>query len=62
MIPILSSIIVKASQNETMNAKKGFFMSLIYVLAMSVAYTIAGVIAGIFEQTYKRLYKILMYW
>ena len=48
MIPILSSIIVKASQNETMNAKKGFFMSLIYVLAMSVAYTIAGVIAGIF--------------
>lgn len=48
MIPILSSIIVKASQNETMSAKKGFFMSLIYVLAMSVAYTIAGVIAGIF--------------
>ena len=48
MIPILSSIIVKASQNETMNVKKGFFMSLIYVLAMSVAYTIAGVIAGIF--------------
>ncbi|RBQ26626.1 protein-disulfide reductase DsbD [Arcobacter sp. CECT 9188] len=48
MIPILSSIIVKASQNETMSAKKGFFMSLVYVLAMSMAYTIAGVIAGIF--------------
>ncbi|RBQ27965.1 protein-disulfide reductase DsbD [Aliarcobacter vitoriensis] len=48
MIPILSSIIVKASQNETMSAKKGFFMSLIYVLAMSLAYTMAGVIAGIF--------------
>ncbi len=48
MIPILSSIIVKASQNEKMSAGKGFFMSLIYVLAMSLAYTIAGVIAGIF--------------
>ncbi|WP_418179623.1 protein-disulfide reductase DsbD [Aliarcobacter lanthieri] len=48
MIPILSSIIVKASQNETMSAKKGFFMSLVYVLAMSMAYTIAGVVAGVF--------------
>ncbi|QKF60148.1 protein-disulfide reductase DsbD [Aliarcobacter lanthieri] len=48
MIPILSSIIVKASQNETMSAKKGFFMSLVYVLAMSMAYTIAGVVAGLF--------------
>jgi len=48
MIPILSSIIVGASQNEKMTASKGFFMSLVYVLAMSLAYTIAGVIAGIF--------------
>ncbi|MDX4028213.1 protein-disulfide reductase DsbD [Aliarcobacter skirrowii] len=48
MIPILSSIIVKASQNESMSAKKGFLMSFVYVLAMSFAYTIAGVIAGIF--------------
>ena len=48
MIPILSSIIVGASQNEKMTASKGFFMSLVYVLAMSFAYTIAGVIAGIF--------------
>ena len=48
MIPILSSIIVKASENETMSAKKGFFMSFVYVIAMSLAYTIAGVIAGIF--------------
>ncbi|MDX4059847.1 protein-disulfide reductase DsbD [Aliarcobacter skirrowii] len=48
MIPILSSIIVKASQNESMSAKKGLFLSFIYVLAMSFAYTIAGVIAGIF--------------
>jgi thioredoxin:protein disulfide reductase len=48
MIPILSSIIVGASQKEKMTASKGFFLSLVYVLSMSLAYTIAGVIAGIF--------------
>ncbi|MBP9490537.1 MAG: protein-disulfide reductase DsbD [Aliarcobacter sp.] len=48
MIPILSSIIVGASKNEDMTASRGFFLSLVYVLSMSVAYTIAGVIAGVF--------------
>ncbi|MDN5091520.1 protein-disulfide reductase DsbD [Aliarcobacter butzleri] len=48
MIPILSSIIVGASKNETMTASRGFFLSLVYVLSMSIAYTIAGVVAGIF--------------
>ncbi|CAM3554221.1 protein-disulfide reductase DsbD [Arcobacter aquimarinus] len=48
MIPILSSIIVGASKNEDMTATRGFFLSLIYVLSMSLAYTIAGVIAGVF--------------
>lgn len=48
MIPILSSIIVGASKNENMTASRGFFLSLVYVLSMSVAYTIAGVIAGVF--------------
>ncbi len=48
MIPILSSIIVKASQNENMTPMKGFFLSLVYVISMSIAYTIAGIIAGIF--------------
>ena len=48
MIPILSSIIVKASKNENMSATKGFLLSLIYVLSMSIAYTIAGIIAGLF--------------
>lgn len=47
MIPILSSIIVSNS-DEKMNAKKGFLLSLVYVLAMSVAYTIAGILAGLF--------------
>jgi thiol:disulfide interchange protein DsbD len=48
MIPILSSIIVKASKNENMSATKGFILSLIYVLSISIAYTIAGIIAGLF--------------
>ncbi|RXK13565.1 thiol:disulfide interchange protein [Halarcobacter mediterraneus] len=48
MIPILSSIIVKAGDSEKLTASKGFFLSLVYVLAMSVAYTIAGVLAGVF--------------
>ena len=46
MIPILSSIIV--SQGEGMTAKKGFTLSLVYVLAMSIAYTLAGILAGMF--------------
>lgn len=47
MIPILSSIIVSQSK-ENMNAKRGFILSLVYVLSMSIAYTIAGVLAGLF--------------
>ncbi|MGB7401685.1 MAG: protein-disulfide reductase DsbD [Arcobacter sp.] len=48
MIPILSSIIVKAGQNEQLTTKRGFFLSLVYVISMSLAYTIAGIIAGLF--------------
>ena len=46
MIPIISSVIV--AQGAGMTTKRAFFLSLIYVLAMSVAYTIAGVLAGLF--------------
>jgi len=46
MIPILSSIIV--AQGKNMTAMRGFTLSLVYVLSMSVAYTIAGVLAGLF--------------
>jgi thiol:disulfide interchange protein DsbD len=46
MIPILSSVIV--AQGENITTRKAFIMSLVYVLAMSVAYTIAGVLAGMF--------------
>ncbi|BCD67885.1 protein-disulfide reductase DsbD [Nitratiruptor sp. YY09-18] len=45
MIPILSSLIVGA---KNMNTKKAFLYSVVYVLAMSIAYTGAGVLAGIF--------------
>jgi len=50
MIPILSSIIVQQSNKEggKMSASKGLFLSVVYVLAMSIAYTIAGVLAGLF--------------
>lgn len=48
MIPILSSIIVKAGDNGELTASRGFFLSLIYVLSMAGAYTIAGVLAGLF--------------
>ncbi len=47
MIPILSSVIVSQS-DKNMNVKKAFFLSLVYVLAMSLAYTIAGIMAGLF--------------
>ncbi len=48
MIPILSSIIVKAGSKEKLTAKKGFFLSFVYVFSMSLAYTLAGIIAGLF--------------
>lgn len=48
MIPILSSIIVKAGDKGKLTASKGFFLSLVYVLSMAAAYTIAGVLAGLF--------------
>ena len=47
MIPILSSIII-SQPSVSMNAKKGFWLSLVYVFAMSLAYTIAGILAALF--------------
>lgn len=48
MIPILSSIIVSQGENITM--RRGFTLSLVYVLAMAVAYTFAGIAAGVFGE------------
>jgi thiol:disulfide interchange protein DsbD len=46
MIPIISGVII--SQGKGITTKKALLLSLVYVLAMSVAYTIAGVLAGLF--------------
>ncbi len=46
MIPIISGLII--SQGEGLSTKRAFFLSVVYVLAMAVAYTIAGVLAGLF--------------
>ena len=46
MIPIISGVIV--SQGEGLTTRKAFMLSVVYVLAMAVAYTIAGVLAGLF--------------
>lgn len=50
MIPILSSILVSHSNTTVggLSSKKGFILSLVYVLSMSFAYALAGVIAGVF--------------
>lgn len=46
MIPIISGVII--SQGDGITTKKAFMLSLVYVLAMAVAYTVAGVLAGLF--------------
>lgn len=46
MIPILAGII--AGQAGNITAKKGFLLSLSYVLGMSFSYSTAGVLVGIF--------------
>jgi thioredoxin:protein disulfide reductase len=44
MIPILSGIIV--GQGKQITKRKGFMLSLAYVLGMAVTYAMAGVAAG----------------
>ena len=55
MIPILSSIIV--GQGERMTARRGFILSVVYVLAMAVTYAIAGVIAGMFGENLQAAFQ-----
>lgn len=45
MIPILSSIIISKG-GAGLSAKRGFMLSLVYVVAMSLAYALAGVAAS----------------
>ncbi len=46
MIPILSGIII--GQGKQLSTAKAFSLSLVYVLAMALAYTVVGVLAAIF--------------
>jgi thiol:disulfide interchange protein DsbD len=55
MVPILSSII--AGQGHRVTAGHGFFLSLVYVLAVSLTYTIAGVIAGLFGENLQAAFQ-----
>lgn len=55
MIPILSSII--AGQGRKVTAGKGFSLSLVYVLAVSITYTLAGIFAGLFGENLQALFQ-----
>jgi len=55
MIPILSGLIVKNLKKPT--PLKGFLISLVYVLSMSITYTIAGVLAGLFGSNIQILFQ-----
>ncbi len=55
MIPILSGIIV--GQGENITTRRAFTMSLVYVLAMAVAYTFAGVMAGLFGENLQAAFQ-----
>ena len=57
MIPILSGLIVKAGNNTKVTPLKGLFISLVYVLSMSITYTIAGVLAGVFGNNIQALFQ-----
>jgi len=46
MIPIISGVII--AQGNGITTRKALMLSIVYVLAMSVAYTIAGILAGLF--------------
>lgn len=46
MIPIISSVIM--AQGSGLGTKRAFWLSVVYVLSMAVAYTIAGILAGLF--------------
>jgi len=55
MVPILSGII--AGEGSSMTTMRGFWLSLVYVLAMAVTYTIAGVLAGLFGQNLQAVFQ-----
>jgi len=48
MIPILSGIIV--GQGRRLTTRRGFFLSLSYVVSSALTYMVFGIVAGLFGQ------------
>ncbi len=55
MIPILSSIIIGGGERITTH--RAFFLSLSYILAMSVTYTAAGIITGLLGENLQAMFQ-----
>ena len=55
MVPILSSMIM--GQGETVTARRGFVMSLAYVLPMALTYTVAGVAVAMAGQNIQAIFQ-----
>ena len=55
MVPILSGIII--GQGERLTTLRAFWLSVVYVLAMSLTYTVAGVLAGLFGQNLQAVFQ-----
>ncbi len=55
MLPILSGIII--GQGQSLTTARAFWLSLVYVLAMSLTYTVAGVLAGLFGKNLQAMFQ-----
>jgi len=55
MVPILSGIII--GQGRSLTTLRAFWLSVVYVLAMSLTYTAAGVLAGLFGQNLQAVFQ-----
>lgn len=55
MVPILSGIII--GQGPGLSARRGFLLSLIYVLAMAATYTAAGVAAALLGHNLQAIFQ-----
>ncbi len=55
MVPILSGII--AGEGDRITTARALTLSLVYVLAMALAYTVAGVLAGLFGKNLQAVFQ-----
>ncbi|MCW8884458.1 MAG: protein-disulfide reductase DsbD [Motiliproteus sp.] len=54
MVPILAGVI---AGQKGCTSKRAFWLSVVYVLAMSVTYTVAGIIAGLFGENLQAAFQ-----